>query len=190
MASQTRIMQQIQDLNTFQEILEMVKDPKAIDKVRAVHDEMRKQQALTNEQAVKAAEAKDFIARHAQLQKDLTARESKLASDVTAHEKDKADSVKVFDTETARLTNIGKGLDEKVKIYAVNTAQLEKDRRDLDAYKRKLDSEHGEKIRQVEIREAAAEKDRNSNAAESQRLALYDQKLKAKFAKFQEAAAI
>lgn len=187
MAALMTTQQQVQGLGTLQQLIDLVKDPKLISDAHAL---ARKEQSLTDEQALKAAEAKDFIGKSAQLQKDLEAARIKLVADKTAHEKEKADAELIFENESRKLANAAKEQAATTKANAEAAKRHLDEKRDLEVYKRKLDTEHAERIRQVIIREEAAEKDRNLNAAEANRLAIYEQKLKAKLAKFQEAAAI
>lgn len=182
-----RIIQATEDLGTLRDLAELINNP---DKIIEAHETARKQQALTEEQAMKVAEAKDFIAKHLELQKALDARESKLAQDREVHEKDKVETEAIFQSESKKLSELEKNLKAKTAEQLDTDSQHSKERKKLDDYKKELDTDHVERIRQLDIREKAASIGLNANAAEAQRLALYETKLKAKFAKFQEAAAI
>lgn len=187
MAAQTRVHQQTEDLGTLRELVDLIKDPK---KIIAAHEEARKQTALTDEVALKAAEAKDFIAKFNELQKNIKVREDKLAADQAAYEKDKADSDTLFKKEAERLAGISAGQLETKKSQDEQARQIIADRKLIEADKNTNEFDYAAKLTVLEKKAADDDKLRIANEAEAQRLAEIKAKWQAKAAKFKEAEAI
>lgn len=187
MASQTRIMTAAQDLGTLRELAELIKNPKAITEA---HEEARKQQALTEDEARKTAEAKDFIAKYNQLEKDLKAREDKLAADKITHAQEAAESQVAFKAESERLAIADKELSDKIKAHTESQKQLLADRKNLEAEKAQHQQEFKDMLKKLEAKAASDDKLRIANEARAVNLASQEEKLRAKAAIYKQAEAV
>lgn len=187
MGAQLTHIQQADGLATLRALIELAGNPKQI--IEA-HELARKQQALTDDEAKKAAESKDFIASSNQLKKDLEAKELALNEAKKIHEQGVAAKSLEHQNKTQSLK------DEEEKLKNLNASQVEvgrdlaKQSRQLDADKKTFDDYR--KVEQKKLDDAASENLRveKSNAAETHRLALLKLRLESKATKLQEAIAI
>lgn len=187
MAAQTRIMQQP---DTLKDLLELLKDKGAVARVGEVHDEIRKQNALTDEEALKVAEARDFITQHTSLLKDIKAREDKLAVDTETLEKKMADFALASKNESERLASLAKATEDKAAAQAETEKRHLEEHKDIVAARKAHKGEYEQMLDKLRQKANADDKLRETNVAEAARLAAYKQKLEAKAAAYKQAEAI
>lgn len=177
MAAQTRVIQQAQDLGALRDLVDLVKNPKAI---IDAHEEARKQMALTEAEQVKLDAAHELIKQANSIKKEFENRENVLQA--RKKEQEQAESDFSLVAENTRTALKAKEDAQRVK----DSGHAETDKRHK-AEREKLDSDkksHEETIKRdqenIQKQTNQNQKDKESNDSYLNRLVLREAKLQEK----------
>lgn len=180
MAAQTRLSQQTSDLGSLQELIDLAKNPKSI--IEA-HETARKQMALTEAEEAKMAEARQFIAKHAELAADLKSREDSLAKASSDHAQNIDDFKMKVQSENYRLNS----WESMLKSTSANQDKIGKEQAiaasRLATEKKEMESNSGAVLERIHNDTVANEKAKVANEVEKNRLEALASDLKTRIAK-------
>lgn len=187
MSVQQRIIPQENPLKGLDDLMWVVNNPKEYKKAQEI---IRAQAQLTAEAQAQLDEAKAFIADYEAKKKEIESATVALEADKEEFEKE----VVAWRTEaTAREEDIAAQRGELQKITAtqdeVAKAQAQTSR-ELQAYKKQLDDDYANKLKELVKREQAIETAVEVNNAEAGRLAELRQKFEAKAALYKQAETV
>lgn len=161
-------------------LAEYLKNPKLIDQLA---DDVRKLNALTDQETAKAIEARQSIALHEATKKDLSDKMAKIDSDrtelslsVRGFNDHKEETLKQFSEKEAELSSKSSQLSDAIKSHAKNVSQLEKDRSELN-------SKHLAAMAELDKVKLAVAKTSEANTEKAAQLAEMQNSLKEKAGK-------
>lgn len=189
MGAQIRIMpteEVDQGFGLLKDIVEMVKNPKAIDEA---YERRRKAAELTDDEVKKADEARALIEQAEALRNELKKENDALEARKSAHETNVLIHRQHVDAETKRLTEWEERLDIIKKQQDETSQSHIKERADIDADARKVKEDKDKKEAEFLLRERAVKDGKAANIKEAERLAELAAKLKAKAARLAVEAA-
>lgn len=174
-----------QGFGLLKDIVDMVKNPKAIDEA---YERRRKAAALSEKEIEQSELARSFIASADALKKELQEREGHIAAAEKEHEKNMAAHVQRVESESTRLAE----WENRLNSIAANQEQVDKNysdiRKVLDARTAEIEKSHADWQKRYDERVAAIVQKEQSQKEEDTRLAEVGKRLRDKAAKLADLA--
>lgn len=189
MSAQIRIMpaaEADQGFSLLKDIVEMVKNPKAIDEAYA---RRKKAAELTDEEVTKSAEARALIVKADDLLASLKQREDALLASKAEHDEMVSNQAKLAQAEKARLMEWESRLSEVASQQEQKERELADKNKAVDQRAIEIEAQHSIWQKSYEDRLAAISETEALHKAESERLAELEKKYKAKAARLAAEAA-
>lgn len=164
MSAQIRIMttaESDQGFGLLKDIVDMVKNPKAID---AAYEARKKAAALSDEEVTRAEEARKFMEQADSIKSDLKKQYDDLASQKSDHDNTVSAFSSFMATEKSRLTqweiklnSESQNLDQISKDHVATSASLDAKVSKIDSDHSQWEKEYNEKVIQVKETEKSQE---------------------------------
>lgn len=186
MSAGTRILQQVDGLDTLREIIGLMKNPDAMVEAQEL---ARKEMALTEDEKAKTDEARSFIAQYEKLSKELKAGQDALAAEKSAHADHVTKTSSLNEVECRRLAELSVTLSDRAKMHDIAEKNLAAERQKFEADKGRMAEDHKAAISKMKADAADLERTRAAHETERTRLSNFETTLKAKAARLRESAA-